>query len=240
MKYYASVSFGKDSLAMLFMLIDKGYQLDEVVFYDTGMEFQAIYNTRDAVLPILKKLGIKYTELHPEQPFLWTMFERPVKKRGTNIIHKKGYSWCGGTCRWGTSEKLRALKAHTKDGIDYVGIAADEAHRFEKEKRPNRVLPLRDWGITEADALQYCYTKGFVWHEDGVRLYELLDRVSCWCCGNKNLKELKNMYLYLPWYWKKLKELQLNTDRPYRRNSGETIFDLEERFRRELLKKKTD
>ncbi len=188
MKYYASVSFGKDSLAMLFMLIDKGYQLDEVVFYDTGMEFQAIYNTRDAVLPILKKLGIKYTELHPEQPFLWTMFERPVKKRGTNIIHKKGYSWCGGTCRWGTSEKLRA----------------------------------------------------FVWHEDGVRLYELLDRVSCWCCGNKNLKELKNMYLYLPWYWKKLKELQLNTDRPYRRNSGETIFDLEERFRRELLKKKTD
>ena len=44
MKYYASVSFGKDSLAMLFMLIDKGYQLDEVVFYDTGMEFQAIYN----------------------------------------------------------------------------------------------------------------------------------------------------------------------------------------------------
>ena len=44
---------------MLFMLIDKGYQLDEVVFYDTGMEFQAIYNTRDAVLPILKKLGIE-------------------------------------------------------------------------------------------------------------------------------------------------------------------------------------
>lgn len=62
----------------------------------------------------------------------------------------------------------------------------------------------------------------------------LLDRVSCWCCGNKNLKELKNMYLYLPWYWKKLKELQLNTDRPYRRNSGETIFDLEERFKREM------
>ena len=39
---------------------------------------------------------------------------------------------------------------------------------------------------------------------------------------------------------KRVGELQLNTDRPYRRNSGETIFDLEERFRRELLKKKTD
>ena len=100
MRYYASVSFGKDSLAMLFMLIEKGYQLDEVVFYDTGMEFQAIYNTRDAVLPILKKLGIKYTELHPEQPFLWTMFERPEKKIGligfyhfvTGVLQKQMHS----------------------------------------------------------------------------------------------------------------------------------------------------
>lgn len=27
MRYYASVSFGKDSLAMLFMLIEKGYNI---------------------------------------------------------------------------------------------------------------------------------------------------------------------------------------------------------------------
>lgn len=231
MKYYASVSFGKDSLAMLFMLIKKGYPLDEVVFYDTGMEFQAIYDTRNLVLPILEKLNVKYTELHPEHPFLWSMFERPVKKRNTDIIHKYGYSWCGGTCRWGTSEKLRALKAYTRNGMDYVGIAADEVHRFEKEKRPNRILPLRDWGIVEAEALQYCYNLGFKWSEEGIMLYELLDRVSCYCCGNKNLKELKNMYLYLPKYWEKLRKLQERTDRPYRRQSGETIFDLEKRFK---------
>lgn len=41
MKYVASVSFGKDSLAMLLKLIEFKYPLDEVVFYDTGMEFQA-------------------------------------------------------------------------------------------------------------------------------------------------------------------------------------------------------
>ena len=103
----------KDSPAMLFMLIDKGYQLDEVVFYDTGMEFQAIYNTRDAVLPILKKLGIKYTELHRSNLFFGQCLKGQLRKEGP-IIHKKGYSWCGGTCRWGTSEKLRALKTHTK------------------------------------------------------------------------------------------------------------------------------
>ena len=47
MYHIASVSWGKDSLAMLLTLIAKGYPLDEVVFYDTGMEFQAIYDTRD-------------------------------------------------------------------------------------------------------------------------------------------------------------------------------------------------
>lgn len=230
MKYYASVSFGKDSLAMLFMLIEKKYPLDEVVFFDTGVEFQAIYNTRDGVLPILAGLDIKFTTLYPEKPFLWNMFERPVKKRGTGIIHKYGYSWCGGVCRWGTSMKLKALKAYTCDGMDYVGIAADETHRFEKEKRPNRILPLVDWGIVEAEALQYCYDCGFTWNENGQQLYSLLDRVSCWCCGNKNLKELKNIFLYLPEYWDKLKVLQKRTTRPYRRNSGETVFDLEKKF----------
>lgn len=38
------------------------------------------------------------------------------------------------------------------------------------------------------------------------------------------------MYLHLPEYWNKLKELQQKTNRPYRRNSHETIFDLENRF----------
>lgn len=45
-KHIASVSWGKDSLAMLHMLIDNTYPLDEVVFFDTGMEYDAIYAER--------------------------------------------------------------------------------------------------------------------------------------------------------------------------------------------------
>ena len=47
MKYIASVSFGKDSLAMLLMLIEGQYKLDEVIFYDTKMEFGARLNIQD-------------------------------------------------------------------------------------------------------------------------------------------------------------------------------------------------
>lgn len=55
MKYIASISFGKDSLAMLLILLEKGYKVDEVIFYNTGMEFQAIYNIRDELKKNWKK-----------------------------------------------------------------------------------------------------------------------------------------------------------------------------------------
>ena len=75
MKYIASVSFGKDSLAMLLLLIEKRYDLDEVIFYDTGMEFKAIYDTRDIIKWALKELNIKYTELEP-----WIGYNKLDKK----------------------------------------------------------------------------------------------------------------------------------------------------------------
>ena len=50
--------------------------------------------------------------------------------------------------------------------------------------------------------------------EDGKMLYGILDRVSCWCCANKNKKELENMRLYLPDYYLKyialLKQIKKN------------------------------
>lgn len=60
-------------------------------------------------------------------------------------------------------------------------------------------------------------------------LYDILDRVSCWCCRNKNLKELRNMMVYLPQYWERLKELQSKIDIPFK---GErTIEQLERKFK---------
>ena len=61
MKYIASISFGKDSLAMLLRLIEENKPLDEVVFYDTGMEFQCIYKLRDKILDLSEFGSIKTT-----------------------------------------------------------------------------------------------------------------------------------------------------------------------------------
>ena len=207
----ASVSWGKDSLAMLHMLIDERKPLDEVVFYDTGMEFDAIYAERDRMLPLLAEHGIRYVELHPAMPFYYSMFVRPVKSRETGEIHKYGYGWCGGGCRWGTTEKTRTIDRYAKAvgaTVQYVGIAVDETERLEKKRTDNIVHPLAERGMTEADCLALCYERGHTWEQDGVRLYDILDRVSCWCCRNKNQKELKAIHDNLPEYWQRLKALE--------------------------------
>lgn len=240
-RYIASVSWGKDSLAMLLLLLrererETSYPLDEVVFFDTGMEFDAIYKTRDQIVPILVELGIKYTELKPDCEFEYLMFEKPVKNRNKTGVHF-GYSWCGGRCRWGTSMKLRIIKNYCKGAIQYVGIAADEEQRFLKSQYEGKTLPLVQWGMTEKDCLELCYRNGYQWIESGIRLYDVLDRVSCWCCANKNLKELRNIRMYLPKYWDQLKVLQSKTDRPMK-GEGKSVFDLEDRFSKEGVMKK--
>lgn len=227
MKYIASVSFGKDSLAMLLRILEENKPLDEVVFYDTGMEFKCIYKIRDKIKSILEEKNIKYTELKPKKTFEYTMFEKIVKKRDGTF--SKGYSWCGGRCRWGTTEKLKAIEKYCKGNYEYVGIAYDEQKRLLKERKGYKLFPLADWKMEEKDCLQYCYNKGFNWEEDGIELYSILDRVSCWCCCNKNLKELKNYYKYLPYYWNKLKEFQARTDRPMKYNKY-SVNDLEKMF----------
>lgn len=125
----------------------------------------------------------------------------------------------------------------SRGAMVYVGIAADETPRLEKERKPYKLHPLAEWGMTEADALAYCYENGFSWLEGTIRLYDVLDRVSCWCCCNKNLRELRNMCIYLPEYWERLKDLQRKVDRPmkgYYKGKPRGVFELEQRFRAEL------
>lgn len=240
MKYIASCSFGKDSLAMVLRLLEENKPLDEVIFYDTGMEFDSIYRNRDRIKELLFQKHIRYTELSSKNSFLFDMFIRPVKYRKPEeqkYPYHYGYEWCGGCARWGTSGKLATIKKHYKDTyggeeiFEYVGIAYDEPSRIKNDVQ--KLYPLVEWKMTEEDCLQYCYNKGFNWKENNIELYDVLDRVSCWCCRNKNLKELKNIYMYMPEYWQKLRGIQSRIDTPMK-GDGKSVFDLEERFKKEI------
>ena len=242
--YTLSLSGGKDSLALFLRVLEDGIKLDEVVTVDLGDEFPATYDVLLFAASVCMHEGIKYTILQiPEtkeyKDFVKStgaeigMFEflafQHIKENG-----KSGYGWCGKQ-RWGTAIKKQLLNNYYQSMerfvVEYVGIAADEAHRIDIEAHKNysKSYPLIKWKMTENDCLQYCYGKGIRWLQDGICLYDLLDRVSCQHCQQKNLKELRNIRQHIPELWESFKEWQGKIEFAYR-SDGKKIFDLDRRF----------
>lgn len=236
-----SLSGGKDSTAMLLLMIEKGMPIDVVLTADTGMEFPEVYEhlaKLDRYLYKKRKIHITYLR-HPEG-FEYLMFDEP-KQKPTTIETRKQYGiplfgngWPGVKVRWCTGQlkthliekEVNRLKGD-REAIHYVGIAADEAYRIK-----NKRYPLIEWGITEEDALQICYKYGFDWGG----LYEIYDRCSCWCCPFQRIDELRKLRKYHPDLWKQLQRMDRRAlaqfgDSPLGRFKQDwTVAELEARF----------
>ena len=63
---YVSFSGGKDSTAMLLMMLEKGMPVDEIIFCDTGMEFPEVYQH---IKQVEKYIGRKITRLSADYSF---------------------------------------------------------------------------------------------------------------------------------------------------------------------------
>lgn len=193
LKNIFSFSGGKDSTAMILMSIDRGIRIDDVVFFDTGWEFPQLYDHLDL---FEKNTGIKITRLRPKKPLDFYMFEYESKLEKYKGMKGYGFPWAMG--RYCTREKTAAIKRYNKEQGEYnnfVGFAADEYDRIERKTNVlNKVIaPLAEWGIAEADALKYCYERGYDWGG----LYEHFNRVSCWLCPLQkkgNLFKMWNLY----------------------------------------------
>jgi 3'-phosphoadenosine 5'-phosphosulfate sulfotransferase (PAPS reductase)/FAD synthetase len=219
-----SFSGGKDSTAMLLMMLEKNIPVDDIIFCDTGKEFPQMY---EHIKKVEGYIGRNITIVKAEKSFDYYMFDH-IKTKGKNK-GKKGYGWPNMLCRWCTSrQKKRPFKKYLagKDYIQYIGIAYDEPKRHENIA-DNVKHPLFDWKITEADALRYCYDKGFTWGG----LYEHFDRVSCWCCPLKNNKESMQLYIYYPELWQKLKDMD---SRSYNKFKGKGIEYYEDKIIQKL------
>ncbi len=169
--YHAvSLSGGKDSTAMLLLMIERGMPIDIVLHADTGMEFPEMQTHLEKLdAHLYKKRGIHITRLRHHRTFEELMFDEPkikpssIRNRRALGVPTRGNGWPGVRVRWCTGQ----LKTHLlnkavnqlkkeRQALHYIGIAADEAHRCKAE-----LYPLVDWGITEAAALQICYNRGF-------------------------------------------------------------------------------
>lgn len=233
-KHIVSFSGGKDSTAMLLMMLEKEMQIDDIVFMDTGVEFPEMY---EHIKKVETYINRNITLLKAEKSFEYMLLDYE-KKKGKNK-GQKGYSFPDFRNRWCTqyfkkSMIKRYIKENYKDFeiIEYHGIAVDEVKRLEKNKEKNIKYTLADWNMTEKDCLEYCYAKGFNWNG----LYEKFARLSCWCGPLQRLGELKILYEEYPNLWNKLKYWQENTYRKFR--SRYTVQDLGDKFKKEIEKER--
>ena len=161
-KHIVSLSGGKDSTAMLLRMIEEGWPIDIILFCDTGMEFDAMYRHIDKVE---KYIGRPIVRLKSHQSFEHLFYDYSPKRANPKLEQYRGFSWPGPRNRWCTamlktriiSQYLRELsKEYTL--VQYIGIAADEPKRIREHR-----YPLVEWGMTEADCLDYCRERGFDW-----------------------------------------------------------------------------
>jgi len=223
-----SFSGGKDSTAMLLMMLERGIPVDRVVCVDTTKEFPQMYSHIKKVQSMIEPLKIDILKFDFDY-----YFSKHVKTKGINK-GKKGYGWPFFTIRWCTGQKKEVIRQYMKQFkgetiVEFHGIAFDERHRTKNNKfLKNEVrYPLVEWGITEKQALEYCYSKGLDW--DG--LYEKFHRVSCWCCPLSRISELRVLYNDFPELWKELQEMDKKTIRRFR--ADYSLEELTERFTNE-------
>lgn len=242
-QYYHAVSLsgGKDSTAMLLLMIERGMPIDIVLTADTGMEFPEMYEHLERLDAYLfRERGIHLTTLRHSKGFEWLMFEE-AKQKESSIANRRrlgvplyGNGWPGVKVRWCTgqlkthliSREVNRLKGEY-NALHYVGIAADEPKRIKKE-----IYPLVDWGVTEAQALQICYDRGYDWGG----LYQIYHRCSCWCCPLQRIGELRKLRRHHPELWERLRELDKRALAQFGHNAlGQfkpdwTVERLEQRF----------
>ena len=229
---------------MLLLMIEKDMPIDAVLTADTGMEFPEMYDHMAKVDEhLFRERGIHLTMLKSPHSFEYLMFEQPKIKPGTLVRRERmgvplyGNGWPGIRVRWCTGQlkthliakEVTRLKGQY-NALNYIGIAADEAGRCKKEQ-----YPLVEWGITEAQALQICYDRGF----DFGGLYRIYHRASCWCCPFQRIGELRKLRKHHQELWAKLMEM----DERARAQFGPgplgqfrpncSVAQLEERFQRE-------
>ena len=232
--YIASFSGGKDSTSMVLRLIELGYPLDEVLCCDTTMEFPAMYRHIEKVKAVVEAAGIKFTMLRAEHDFVYYLTEHPAEREeGSRYYGMPGLGWPGVHSRWCTkalkvkiiNDYLRELRGRYTIK-QYVGIAADEEYRLDRKsnKNHNRIYPLVEWGWKEEDAMSYCRVWGYDWEG----LYDLFERVSCWCCPLQPLDELRTLRSQFPDLWQQLLDLDSQQIKPFK--GGKSVLYLEKRF----------
>ena len=233
MKYVASLSFGKDSMAMLIKIKELGLPLDEVIYVDIMFDDDTSGETPEMASFITKAEKILKEKFNIEVMHLRgvTFKEQfyKVKQRGKHVGDNYGFpytisAWCNDRLKMQPIKEY--MRKQKEQIIQYVGIAYDEPERYERLNHETHIAPLYDLKITEKEAMEICEKYDLL-----SPIYKTSFRGGCWFCPKQRLSQLKWLYQEHNDLWNTLRDMEKDSFNTFRPNT--TLKDLEERFKNE-------
>lgn len=235
MKYIASCSFGKDSLAAIICRAEHGEPVDEAVYCrvmfdnETSAELPEHEDwIHNCAVPLLeRRYGVRTTIVQAEMTYTDCFYSR--FERGGKIGQMYGFPFLKGP--WCNSRlKVSPIKKWHKsigEHIPVIGIASDETERAVRKTAQKAVLPLVDYGVCEAEAFDICREAGLL-----SPAYNCgRTRLGCWFCHNQRVGELRRLRSEYPALWDKL--MSLDAASPVTFKPGKTLKDFDIRFENE-------
>lgn len=237
MKHIASISYGKDSLKMLDVILTRGLPLDRIITFDVWAtdtisadlpEVTEFKNKMD--IYIENKYGIEVEHLCARYPdgskVTYESYFYRVVESGKNKGKIYGFpytmgAWCNSRLK--ISAKKRAVKT---DDIEYVGIAYDEKERH-KVLSEKIIAPLVDFEIDEDLCGLHC-----MYAETLSPSYESSYRDGCWFCHNQKAEQLRLLRKKHPHLWELLLKWDKDSQTTFKAD-GHTVHDFDKRFQLE-------
>lgn len=237
MQYIASLSYGKDSLAMLEVIKQHNMPLDRIVHVEimatdtihSDLPPMVEFKTKaDAI--IKERYGIEVEHVHAPKPFEEYFYsicgaqKRKAQSKYAGLI----YGWPFRMGQWcNTRLKMRVLEKFDKqDIVQYIGIAADEPGRFHTLSDRKR-SPLVEYDFDEDTCRSICEDLDLL-----SPIYEQSTRGGCWFCHNQSVNQLRLLRKQYPECWALM--LKWDKDSPVTfKPDGHTVHDFDKRFQME-------
>ena len=224
-------SGGKDSTALLLLMIEKGLPFDDVVYIEPMFtdEISGDFpEMTEFIEKVEKHTGINITRVHSGKTYRDVFYQVKGKGKHVGTIYgfpMQNWAWCNDRL------KQRGFKLYDKEHpntVWHMGIAADEPRRIARLTE-NRRATLAELGITEKEARLICERNGLL-----NPLYAKFDRLGCWFCHKAGLKGLSTVRSEYPDLWRIM--LEMDKDSPVSFRAEKTLRDIETMFSKQESK----
>lgn len=215
MKYIASCSFGKDSLAQIILAYQNNEPIDYIIYSEVMFSHKEnisaelpehrdfIYNV--AIPKIEKEFGYKVIIVKSKLDFMSEFHRVITRGKHKGMIRAFPIGW---KCCINRDCKMPPIREFYKiigdEIVQYVGIAIDEKKRLETlHKSKNKISLLEKYNYTEQMAKELCEKYGLL-----SPIYKFTARNGCWFCPNQRKTELDWLYKNHQDLFMKLVQLQ--------------------------------